>query len=102
MKTAELQRLIDGCAAPADMTAIARSYLEGTVIRDMVAAEAWLMKAIAADDPVHSPLAMGILTREILGKDRVIPEQEIPVLRSRLKNAVGREREELEALLKLV
>ena len=102
MNPAQWQHKIDFCSGAEEMVLIAREYLKGTLIRDPVAAEAWLLRAIEADDPVHSPEAMGILAREVLRKDRVIPEEEIPELRSRAAAAKGREKEVLEALLKLV
>lgn len=101
MEVTQLQRQIDNCTGAEDMTAIALAYLAGTVIRDAVAAEAWLMKAIEQDDPVHSPRAMGIFGRELLGRDRILPQEEIPELRARAARAEGRERAELEALLSL-
>ena len=102
MESQEFQQMIDSCTTAEHMVAIAGAYLSGTVVRDLTAAQGWLMKAIEADDPVVSPQAMGILARQILKRDRVIPPGDVPDLRSRWTLAEGREREELEALLKLI
>ena len=102
METARLQQWIDSCSGAGDMTRIAQAYLEGTVIRDPVAAEAWLMKAIETGDPIHSPVAMDLLARRILGLDRVIREEEVPILRQELSEARDERRTELEVLLGLV
>lgn len=102
MNQAELQKRIDNCSTPEDMTQIAQAYLDGTVLRDPVAAESWLLRAIDADDPVWSPRAMGILARRILGKEQIFGPGEIRELKRRAAQAVDRERVELEALLELV
>jgi len=102
MNGTELQHQIDACMTAEDMVAIARQYLEGTVIRDPVAAHAWLMRAMEADDPVWSARAMGILAREILGVNQVIPKAEAETLRALAEHAEGKEKRELDALLALV
>lgn len=102
MEMDQLQFRIDNGKTAEDYLTIARQYLAGSPVRDPVAAQAWLNKAIEADDPVISPAAMGLLAREVLGKKQVIPEEEIAELKLRAKRAAGREKQELEALLELV
>ena len=102
METARLQQCIDNCRDAADMTRIAQAYLDGTVLRDPVAAEAWLMKAIEAEDPIQSPKAMALLARRILGQDKVIADSEIPILLKEMADAPNEQRAELEALLSFV
>lgn len=102
MNLAQLQKRIDTCRTPEDMTAIAQAYLDGTVLRDPVAAESWLQRAIDADDPVWSPAAMGILARRILGKEQLYSPEELLALTGRAARAVGTEKTELDSLLELV
>lgn len=101
MKTTEMQALIDHCGGPADMIAIARGYLDGAVLRDFVAAEAWLMKAIEAEEPQESPKAMALLAHRILGREAVLSDEDYQDIHRRADTAEGREREELLALLEL-
>ena len=102
MNRETLQKRIDNCCTPEDMTFIALAYLDGTVLRDPVAAESWLQRAIDSDDPVWSPAAMGILARRILGKEQLFSPGELLALRDRASRASGREKEELDRLLELV
>ena len=102
MNLAELQKRIDTCRTPEDMTAIAQAYLDGTVLRDPVAAESWLQRAIDTGDPVWSPAAMGILARRILGKEQLYSPEELLALTVRAARAVGTEKLELDSLLELV
>jgi len=102
MERAHLQRMIDGRKDVRQMLEIAVSYLDGTVIRDPVAAEAWLMKVINADDPSVSPEAMVILATRILGKNQIITEEDYQYMLRSLQTAGDRERLELETLLRLV
>lgn len=102
MEREAFQKLIDSGTTAERMTCIAGEYLRGSVIRDLTAAEGWLMKAIEEDDPVYSPRAMGILAREILKKKQVIPPGDVADLLARLPAATDRERSELEALLQLI
>lgn len=96
-----MQRLIDSPDDPKAMVAVAKGYLDGAVLRDPVAAEAWLMRAIEADHPVQSPRAMGLLARRILGRERVLSDGDVKDIRTRLCTAGGKERKELESLLAL-
>lgn len=102
METEKLQKRIDGCTDAQDMLAIARAYLSGNPVYDPVAAEAWLNKAIQTGDPVYAPQAMGLLAREILGKEQIFPDSEMEELRRRMEIAQGEEKQELEELLSLV
>ncbi len=101
MKRKNMQQLICQAKTPEEMITIAQAYLDGQILRDPVAAEAWLMKAIEAEDPVQSPKAMGILAAQVLGVSRVLPDQDYLDICRRAQTAVGRERQELLALLSL-
>lgn len=96
-----MQRLIDRCSDPKTMLTIAEEYLEGTVLRDAVAAEAWLMRAIEAEDPLESPKAMAVLASEILRKGEILSDQDYLDIRRQAQTAVGQEREALLNLLEL-
>jgi len=100
MNLSTMQEMIDSCATPADMTGIAEAYLEGTVLRDAVAAEAWLMKAIEAEDPVESPRAMAVLAKSILHRP-MLTREDAEDIRRRAETAQGEQRQQLLALLAL-
>lgn len=101
MDIAQMQRRIDGAVRAADMIAVARGYLDGAVLHDTVAAEAWLLRAIAREEPPDSARAMAVLAQEVLGVAEPLSDADFLAIRRRLPSAVGREREELEALLRL-
>lgn len=96
-----MQLLIDSCSDPKTMLTIAEGYLEGAVLRDAVAAEAWLMRAIEAEDPLESPKAMAVLASKVLRKGEILPDQDYLDIRRRAQTAVGQEREALLGLLEL-
>lgn len=96
-----MQLLIDRGNDPKAMLTIARGYLDGTVLRDKVAAEAWLMRAIEAEDPLESPKAMALLASRVLGKGEILSDQDYLDIRRRSRTAVGQEREVLLSLLEL-
>lgn len=101
MDVTAMQALIDRGSHPKDMTAIALAYLDGAVLRDPVAAEAWLMRAIEAEDPLESPKAMAVLASRILGKGEPLPDQDYLDILRQARTAQGQERETLLALLDL-
>lgn len=101
MDIAQMQRRIDGADSAAGMIAVAQGYLDGAVLRDTVAAEAWLLRAIDREEPPDSARAMALLVRRILGVAEPLSDADYLAIRRRLPSAVGREREELEELLRL-
>ena len=101
MTAEELQRHIDNAGSAKDMVVIAKAYLDGSVLYDPTAAEAWLLRAIETEDPVVSAEAMGLLAECILCKP-AIPPQDAREIAARLETAQGEERETLLALQRLV
>ncbi len=100
MDILSMQTMIDTGDTPAAMTAIAKAYLNGAVLRDTVAAEAWLMKAIEAGDPLESPRAMAVLAQSILHRPMLTLE-DAEDIRRRAQTAQGEQRRQLLELLKL-
>lgn len=100
MNLSTMQALIDHCDSPADMIGIAQAYLNGAVLRDTVAAEAWLMKAIEAEDPVESPRAMAVLAKSILRRP-MLTREDAEDIRRRAETAQGEQRQQLLDLLAL-
>ncbi len=100
MNLSTMQEMIDRCATPAEMTAIAEAYLDGAVLRDTVAAEAWLMKAIEAEDPAESPRAMAVLAKSILHRP-MLTQEDAEDIRRRAETATGAQRQPLLDLLDL-
>lgn len=80
MEQKEMQRLID-CTEPAAMLRVARAYLDGDILRDRVAAEAWLLRAVDAGEPVTAAKAMGILARELWQIDEPLSDADVLDLR---------------------
>ena len=100
MKIKQMQQRIDTAQSAADKIAVAQAYLDGAVLRDLVAAEAWLMRAIEMEDTLESPRAMGILAERILHREP-LSEQDCRDIRADAETAQGQEREALLALLEL-
>lgn len=96
-----MQQFIDRGTDPKTMIAIAEGYLEGTVLRDKIAAEAWLMRAIEAEDPLESPKAMAMLASRVLEKETILSDQDYLDIRAQARTAAGQEREALSKLLEL-
>lgn len=100
MNTAQLQRAIDQDTPPA-MISVAQSYLRGDILRDPVAAEAWLLRAVAAEDALISPRAMGLLATKLWQIKEPLSDADYLQMRRRVKDARGAERQTLLELLKL-
>ncbi len=100
MDILSMQTMIDTGNTPAAMTAIAEAYLNGAVLRDTVAAEAWLMKAIEAEDPLESPRAMAVLAKSILHRP-MLTREDAEDIRCRAQTAQGEQQRQLLEMLKL-
>ena len=99
MTREQLQKQIDKANHSAkEMRLIGEAYLRGDVIRDKVAAEGWLMKAVEMEEPVESALAMILIGREILGVEEIISERDFIDMQKEMK--VSEKKEELEILTK--
>lgn len=98
MEQKEMQRLIDG-AEPAAMLRVARAYLDGDILRDNVAAEAWLLRAVDAGEPVTAAKAMGVLARELWQIDEPLSDVDVRDLRRAAQEQGASQ--ELRALLEL-
>ena len=85
--------------SPWEMREIAEAYLRGDVLKDMVAAEGWLMKVIETEDTKEAPCAMALIARNILGKEQVFSDEDYLKMKEDLKTAKVDERKELEELL---
>lgn len=101
MDIIQMQRHIDTAKSAAAMIAVAEAYLDGEVLCDPVAAEAWLMRAIGTEDPVQAPNAMGLLAVRILRKEEVLSDSDYQDIRRRAQTAGDQEREVLLGLLEL-
>lgn len=96
-----MQQMINSPDTPEKMLTIAKSYLNGSVLLDPIAAEGWLMKTIEANDPVHSPRAMALLAMKVLGQETILSDEDYLDIQQRSKLAKGREKQELMELLSL-
>ncbi len=101
MKKETMQVWINHANTPEMMRRIGEAYLDGIILKDLTAAEAWLLKAVEANDPIESPKAMALIARRVLGISEVIPETDLTDIRTRLPDAQNAEREEMEILLKI-
>lgn len=103
MNQKELQKRIDKPDhTPEDMRKIAESYLRGDVLRDLVAAEGWLMKAIESEDGRESMVAMILLVREILKKEHAISEADHKELEKAFAEGTKEEREKLLYIMQAI
>ena len=101
MDISQMQLQIHTAKSAAAMISVAQAYLDGEVLHDPVAAEAWLMRAIETEDFLEAPKAMSILAGRILKKKEILSDSDYQDILSRLQTADDQEREALLALLKL-
>lgn len=101
MDITQMQQHIDAAESAAAMIAVAEAYLDGEVLHDPVAAEAWLMRAIETEDPVQAPKAMAVLAARILKKEEVLSDSDYQDIRRQAQAAVGQDRDALLGLLEL-
>lgn len=101
MDITQMQRRIDAAKSAAAMIYVAEGYLDGEVLRDPVAAEAWLMRAIETEDPLEAPKAMAVLAARILKKEEALSDLDYQDIFGRVQTADTQERETLLALLAL-
>lgn len=100
MKRDELQKMIDQSDHNAEyMRKIGESYLRGEVLRDLVAAECWLNKAVEMEDEKESVIAMALIARNILGKDQVFSDGDYLHMKKEYETAEGEKKKELELFL---
>lgn len=96
----KLQKMIDQSDKQArQMIEIGQSYLRGDVLKDEVAAEGWLMKAIDTEDREEAPIAMEILIKEILKREQVLSDGDYLQMRKEYEVAEGEKKKELELFL---
>ena len=82
-----------------EMREIGEAYISGEVLRDLTAAEGWLMKVIEGEDQVEAAHAMRRIAVDILGKEMVISHEDYLEIKKDLENAEGKTKQELETLL---
>ena len=96
----ELQKMIEQAdRRPEYMRRIGESYIRGDVLKDEVAAESWLMKAIETEDAKEALLAMELYVKEILKKEQVLSDKDYIKIKEEYESATGEKRAELETLL---
>lgn len=100
MDIRQLQALIDKADSAEEMVTVGRAYMNGYPLSDPVAAEAWLLRAVALEDPVWSVRAMGFLAK-LLGQAEVLSDEDLSEILSELPTAQGQHRVTLLELLKL-
>lgn len=100
MTKKEFQKKIDKSEKSSkEMREIGEAYIEGEVLKDLVAAEGWLMKVIEGEDQIEAAYAMRRIAVDILGKETVISNEDYLEIKKELEHADGKMKEELEALL---
>ena len=101
MDKEKLQLLIDTAQTPEAWLSIAKAYMDGSVLRDPVAAEAWAYKALEGDDSMVAADAMAFIARRILMKDKILEDADLADIYARLQKAEGEEKSFLQRLLQL-
>ena len=100
MTKEKLQKMISQAEhRPEYMRRIGESYLRGDVLRDIVAAEGWLLKAIETEDAKEAPIAMAIYVKEILKKEQILSDEDYIQIKEEYESATGKKKAELETLL---
>ena len=103
MNQKELQKRIDKPDhTPEDMRKIAEAYLRGDVLRDLVAAEGWLMKTIECEDGKESLVAMILLAKEILKKEHAISEADQADMEKSFAEGTEEEQEKLLYVMRAI
>lgn len=96
----ELQNLIDKTdKSPGEMRIIAESYMRGDVLRDYAAAEVWLQKVIESGDHKDSMIAMMLLSREILGVENPVSEEDYQAMCEDLAMSQGERKQRIQEML---
>ena len=94
-----LQKLIDEADGNQKaMLEIGKWYLEGVVVKDWTAAEAWLTRAMEMEENVLSVQAMELFIRTIEGKAQILTDEDYIEIKRRLSSAPVQEREYLQEL----
>lgn len=101
MDIPKMQQRIDAAESAAAMISVAEAYLDGEVLRDPIAAEAWLMRAIETEDPLEAPKAMAVLAARILKKEEVLSDSDYQDILRCVQTADNQERKALLGLLEL-
>lgn len=83
------------------MLEIGKWYLEGTVLKDFTAAEAWLTRAMNMEENALSVQAMELIGHRITGKVQILTDEDYRTIQKRLSDAPEEESEYLRALEKL-
>jgi len=96
----ELQKMIEQAERrPEYMRRIGEAYIRGDVLKDEVAAESWLMKAIETEDTKEASLAMELYVKEILKKEQILSDKDYLQIKEEYESAAGEKKAELEILL---
>lgn len=102
MKKEELQKMIkQKDHSPERMRKIGESYLEGDVLWDPVAAEAWLLLAIEQGESEDAIYAMEMIARAIYSQEKVISDKDYLDIFLEWKDAGPERKNYLEKMLKL-
>lgn len=80
------------------MLEIGKAYLEGTVLKDLTAAEAWLTRAMCEEENALAVEAMELIGHHIAGKEQILTDEDYKNIREKLSDAAEGEYEYLRAL----
>lgn len=93
MEREELQALLEkNTKTQKDMLLIAESYLRGDVLKDALAAEAWLHAVINEGETVEAVRAMELLGKQIIGAEEVLAPEDLAQIRRELETETSEER----------
>jgi hypothetical protein len=103
MEQAELQKLISKeNHSQQEALHIGESYLHGEVLKDLVAAEAWLLRVLDMGETEATVRAMELLQQEVWKEKSTLEKQDIQTIQQELTSAEGERKRYLEALLKMI
>ena len=101
MDKEKLQLLIDTAQTPEAWLSIAKAYMDGSVLRDPVAAEAWAYKALENGDSAVSADVMAFIAHRILRKEKILEDADLADIYARLPESEEEEKDFLQRLLRL-
>lgn len=83
------------------MLEIGKSYLNGVVLRDLTAAEAWLTKAMHMEENALAVQAMELIGHHIAGREQILTDEDYQLILGQFSDPGGMDNEYWKALRNL-
>ena len=83
------------------MLEIGKSYLNGVVLKDLTAAEAWLTKAMNVEENALAVQAMELIGYHIAGREQILTDEDYQMILEKFSDPGEMDNEYLKALRNL-